>query len=71
MGRPVLLRAAGVEVIDARVVDDGEVVSCGGVTSGIDLALWLVERHASREIAARVEREMEYERRGEVWRRPA
>lgn len=64
------LRAAGVEVIDARVLDDGEVVSCGGVTSGIDLALWLVERHASREIAARVEREMEYERRGEVWRRP-
>ena len=64
------LRAAGVEVIDARVVDDGDVVSCGGVTSGSDLALWLVERHASREIAARVEREMEYERRGEVWRRP-
>lgn len=64
------LQAAGADVIDARVVDDGELVSCGGVTSGIDLALWLVERHASREIAARVEREMEYERRGEVWRRP-
>jgi transcriptional regulator GlxA family with amidase domain len=64
------LRASGAEVVDARVVDDGELVSCGGVTSGIDLALWLVERHASREIAARVEREMEYERRGEVWRRP-
>jgi transcriptional regulator GlxA family with amidase domain len=63
------LQAAGAEVIDARIVDDGEIVSCGGVTSGIDLALWLVERFASREIAERVEREMEYERRGEVWRR--
>jgi transcriptional regulator GlxA family with amidase domain len=65
------LRAAGAEVVDARVVDDDKLVSCGGVTSGIDLALWLVERHAGREIAARVEREMEYERRGEVWRRPS
>ena len=65
------LRAAGAEVVEARVVDDGELVSCGGVTSGIDLALCLVERHASRQIAAKVEREMEYERRGEVWQRPA
>lgn len=64
------LRAAGAKVVDTRVVDDGELVSCGGVTSGIDLALWLVERFAGREIAAAVEREMEYERRGAVWRRP-
>ena len=29
---------------EARVVDAGDIVSCGGVTSGIDEALYLVER---------------------------
>ncbi len=28
---------------DARVVDDGDIISCGGVTSGIDEALYLVQ----------------------------
>lgn len=63
------LRAAGAEVIRARVVDDGDVVTAGGVTSGLDLALWLVERFAGPKIAAAVEDRMEYERRGTVWRR--
>ncbi len=65
------LRAAGAEIVLARVVDDGEFVTCGGVTSGLDLALWLVERFAGPAVAHKVEREMEYERRGVVWRRPA
>jgi len=64
------LRAAGADVKSARVVDDGDVITCGGVTSGLDLALWLVERFAGPEIARRVESEMEYERRGDVWQRP-
>jgi transcriptional regulator GlxA family with amidase domain len=64
------LRAAGAEVVRARVVDDGDVITAGGVTSGLDLALWLVERFASPQIAAAVESRMEYERRGTVWRRP-
>lgn len=63
------LCAAGAEVIDARVVDDGNLISSGGVTSGLDLALWLVERFAGPQVALRIEREMEYERRGTVWRR--
>jgi transcriptional regulator GlxA family with amidase domain len=63
------LRAAGAEIIEARVVDDGDVVSAGGVTSGLDLALWLVERFAGVEIVHKVESEMEFERRGEVWQR--
>ena len=62
------LRDAEVEVIDARVVDDGDLLSAGGVTSGLDLALWIVERFASAAIARAVERELEYERRGHVWR---
>jgi transcriptional regulator GlxA family with amidase domain len=62
------LRASGADVVDARVVDDGDIVTCGGVTSGIDLALWLVERFAGREIADRVTAEIEHERAAEVAR---
>lgn len=63
------LRASGAEVIAARVVDDGTIISAGGITSGLDLALWVVERYFGAESALTIEREMEYERRGTVWRR--
>jgi transcriptional regulator GlxA family with amidase domain len=63
------LRATEAQVIDARIVDDGDVITAAGVTSGIDLALWLVERFAGAEIAVMVERRLEYERRSTVWRR--
>jgi transcriptional regulator GlxA family with amidase domain len=37
------LRAAGADVVeDARFVDEGDIVTAGGVTSGIDMALHLV-----------------------------
>jgi transcriptional regulator GlxA family with amidase domain len=62
------LRAAGARVVDARVVDDGDVLTAGGVTSGIDLALWLVERELGADAAALVAREIEHERVGEVHR---
>jgi len=60
------LRAAGVEVISARVVDDGEIITSGGVTSGLDLALYLTERFANREMADLIAENLEYERRGPV-----
>jgi transcriptional regulator GlxA family with amidase domain len=63
------LRTMGAEVYDARVVDDGDVITSAGVTSGLDLALWLVERFAGSALAHAVERRLEYERRGVVWRR--
>ena len=63
------LRASGARIMDARVVDDGDLVSAGGVTSGLDLALWLVERYFGERIEKAVEAGMEYERRGPVWRR--
>ena len=75
-GRPAIthhvaiedLRASGAEVIDdARVVDDGDVLSAGGVTSGLDLALWIVERELGEESAAIAARALEYERTGRVW----
>jgi transcriptional regulator GlxA family with amidase domain len=58
------LRAAGAHVLDrARFVDDGDIVTAGGVTSGLDLALHIVERVAGASIADKVAREIEYERR--------
>jgi putative intracellular protease/amidase len=66
------LEASGAEVLrDARVVDDGDVLTAGGVTSGIDLALWLVERERGPEAAAKVAREIEHERHPAVHRAAA
>ncbi len=56
------LAETGAEVINERVVDEGDLVTSGGVTSGIDLALWLVERFTDRELADRLGRRMEYQR---------
>ncbi|WP_297886710.1 DJ-1/PfpI family protein [uncultured Halorubrum sp.] len=60
------LRESGAEVVDARVVDDGDLLSAGGVTSGIDLALYVVEREFGSDVADRVATVIEYERRYEV-----
>jgi len=60
------LRESGAEVVDARVVDDGDLFTAGGVTSGLDLALYLVEREFGAEVADRVATVIEYERRYEV-----
>jgi transcriptional regulator GlxA family with amidase domain len=56
------LEAAGATLVKERVVDDGDLVTSGGVTSGIDLSLWLVERFSSRDLADAVAASMEYER---------
>ncbi|WP_251331013.1 DJ-1/PfpI family protein [Haloplanus pelagicus] len=60
------LRATDATVVDARVVDDGDVVTAGGITSGLDLALHLIERFADAETAASVADVLEYDRRGDV-----
>jgi transcriptional regulator GlxA family with amidase domain len=63
-----LLDALGVITVQARVVDDGDLVSAGGVTSGLDLGLHLLERSFGSAVALAVERLFAYERRGTVWR---
>jgi transcriptional regulator GlxA family with amidase domain len=67
-GRPAIthhsaiddLRAAGTDVrAGERVVDDGDIITAGGVTSGIDLALHLVA--GEQGVAAAQERAAEIE----------
>ncbi|MEV5725927.1 DJ-1/PfpI family protein [Streptomyces pharetrae] len=52
---------------NARVVDDGDLVTAGGVTSGLDLALWLARRELGVDTALGLEAMLEYEARGTVW----
>src|SRR5262249_4913671 len=61
-GRPAVTHHAAVDDLrdfdvdvrpDARVVDDGDVVTSGGVTSGIDLAIHLIEVDRGRDAALR------------------
>ncbi|SEB18814.1 DJ-1/PfpI family protein [Bacillus nitratireducens] len=58
----------GADLLRYRIVDQGNVITARGVTSGIDLGLWITEGFASPQIAAAVEYRMEYERRGVVWK---
>jgi transcriptional regulator GlxA family with amidase domain len=62
-----VLEATGVDVVRARVVDDGDLVTAGAVTSGLDLALHLLERSYGPRVALAVEDLFGYERRGTVW----
>ncbi len=54
------LEAAGAKLVHERVVDDGDRITAGGVTSGIDLGLWLVERFAGKEMADQIAENLEY-----------
>lgn len=65
------LRETGAEVIDERVVDDGDILTAQGVTAGLDLALWLVERERGADWANGLAAGVEYTRTGRVWRRGA
>jgi transcriptional regulator GlxA family with amidase domain len=62
-----VLEATGAIPVDARVVDDGNLVSAGGVTSGLDLALHLLDRSYGPRVALSVEKMFAYDRRGTVW----
>ena len=61
------LREAEASVREARVVDDGDVLTAGGVTSGLDLAFHIVEREFGDDVAKQVRTEMEYEDHGSVY----
>ncbi|HYC01892.1 MAG TPA: DJ-1/PfpI family protein [Azospirillaceae bacterium] len=52
-----------------RFIDNGRIATAGGLTSGIDLALHIVQRYYGPEVAAATAAYMEYA--GEGWRTPA
>jgi len=69
-GRPAIthhgahddLRGFGANVIDgARVVDDGDIITAAGVTSGLDLALHVVAGELGEEAALAEAAEIEHE----------
>jgi transcriptional regulator GlxA family with amidase domain len=57
-----LLKAFGVEpVSDERIVHQGNIVTCAGVSAGIDLGLWLVGRIGGDDKAKAIQLSMEYD----------
>jgi YHS domain-containing protein len=52
----------------ARFVENGNLATAGGLSSGIDLALRVVERYYGREVASKTAYNMEYQ--GEGWMNP-
>src|SRR6184192_36967 len=52
----------------ARFVENGNLATAGGLSSGIDLALRVVERYFGREVAKQTAYNMEYQ--GEGWMNP-
>jgi transcriptional regulator GlxA family with amidase domain len=52
----------------ARFVEDGNLATAGGLSSGIDLALRVVERYYGREVAQKTAYNLEYQ--GQGWMDP-
>lgn len=47
-------------VVDQRIVDEGDVITAGGVTASIDMGLYLCEKLAGGEAKERILRQMDY-----------
>jgi len=61
------LAESGAVVKDARVVDDGDLITSAGSTSGIDLALHVLNREFGADFAVMIAGVLEFEPRGTVW----
>ena len=55
-------------VSGTRFVENGKIATAGGLTSGVDLALHVVERYYGREVAQGTADFLEYH--GELWKNP-
>jgi cyclohexyl-isocyanide hydratase len=55
-----LIETLGAKPVHARVVRDGNLVTGGGVTAGIDFALTVIAELAGREVAEAIELGLEY-----------
>lgn len=60
------LRAEGIDGISSRIVDAGRILTSGGIASGLDLGLWLIERLFDKHRAEAVADILEYQRHGGI-----
>jgi len=60
-GYTYLLPLVGAKPVNARVVEDGNVVTSGGVTSGLDFALTLIARLKGDAVAQAIQLAIEYD----------
>jgi cyclohexyl-isocyanide hydratase len=56
-----LLPLVGAVPTPGRVVEDGNIITAGGVTSGIDFALTLIAREAGDDLAQAIQLALEYD----------
>jgi len=49
------------QVVDQRIVDEGDVITARGVTSSIDLGLYLCEKFSGIEAKERIREQMDYQ----------
>ncbi|MBL9065874.1 MAG: DJ-1/PfpI family protein [Sphingopyxis sp.] len=56
-----LLALVGAEPVNARIVEDGNLVTSGGVTSGLDFALTLIGRLHGDAVAEAIQLAIEYD----------
>lgn len=56
-----LLERVGATHAPGRVVEDGRLVTCGGVTAGLDFALTLIAREAGEGAARAIQLALEYD----------
>jgi len=54
------LAAAGATIVNERVVDDGDLVTSGGVTSGLDFGLHLIGRLLGDDARTKASERAEY-----------
>lgn len=58
---PALKAFGATAVGDERIVHEGNIVTCAGVSAGIDLGLWLADRIAGEDRAKAIQLSMEYD----------
>ena len=56
-----LLPMVGANPTPGRVVEDGHIITAGGVTSGMDFALTLIAREAGEDVARAIQLALEYD----------
>ena len=48
------------KVVDKRIVDEGDVITAGGVTSSIDLGLYICNKFAGYDVMKKIQKQMDY-----------